>query len=98
MYQKNFFFKTPKEKIKHQMQKEGFSPTIISNEPGFIYHSHQHTETKYLVCLEGSMKVTVNGKSYDFEPGDKLIIKGNTKHSALVGDKGCDFFWAEKII
>jgi len=98
MFQKAFFPKTPHAEIKKEMQKEGFSPTIIRDKPGFIYHPHKHPETKYLVCLNGSMKVTVNGETYDFEPGDKLIIPGNTKHSAVVGKKGCSFFWSEKLV
>ena len=98
MFHKTFFANTPREKIKHAMQEEGFSPLTITDNPGFVYHPHQHAQTKYLVCLEGSMKVTVNSKTYDFEPGDKLIIPGNTKHSALVGENGCVFFWSEKVI
>ena len=80
------------------MQDDGFFPIIITVNPGFIYTSHQHEETKYLVCLEGLMKVTFDGKTVDFKPGDKLIIPGNTQHSALVGGKGCVFFWSEKVI
>jgi quercetin dioxygenase-like cupin family protein len=98
MFHKAFFADTPREKIKQTMQKEGFSPDVITVNPGFIYEPHEHHETKYLVCLEGSMNVKVNGKTYDFEPGDKLIIKGNTQHSAITGKNGCVFFWSEKII
>jgi quercetin dioxygenase-like cupin family protein len=98
MFHKAFFTKIPQGKIEEAMRKDGFSPEIINVPPGFIYEPHGHTETKYLVCLEGSMQVTVKGKMYDFEPGDKLIIDGNTKHSAIVGNKGCVFFWSEKIV
>src|SRR5258706_12075263 len=98
MFHKAFFANISREEIKQKMREEGFSPTSISDKPHFIYHPHLHKETKYLVCLEGSMKVTVKGKIYDFEPGDKLIINGNTKHSAVVGKNGCVFFWSEKIM
>ena len=98
MFFKAFFANASKEKIKRQMQEEGFTPKVISDKAGFIYEPHQHEETKYLVCLEGSMKVTVKDKSYDFEPGDKLIIKGNTQHSGIVGEKGCVFLWSERVV
>lgn len=98
MFYKAHFAKTARTKIKEAMEKDGFTPTVISNDPGYIYEEHEHKETKYLVCLEGSMAVTFLGKTYDFEPGDKLIVPGNTIHSAVVGKKGCVFFWAEKII
>jgi len=52
MFYKGFFAKTPREKIKQAMQKEGFSPIVISDKPGFVYELHEHKETKYLVCLE----------------------------------------------
>ena len=80
------------------MQDDGFNPKLIKDKPGFIYEPHQHPETKYLVCLEGSMKVIVKDKTYDFQPGDKLLIPGNTRHSAIVGKNGCVFFWSEKVI
>lgn len=98
MFQKAFFISIPRKKIIETMQEEGFSPKVITDKPNFIYEQHQHPETKYLVCLEGSMKVTVNGKTYDFKPGDKLMIPGNTKHSGVVGKNGCSFLWSEKII
>lgn len=97
MLQKALFKDVSREKIKQKMQDEGFNPKLIKDKPNFIYEPHQHPETKYLVCLEGSMKVTVKGKDYYFEPGDKLIVSGNTEHSAIVGENGCTFFWSEKI-
>src|ERR1700733_153592 len=97
MFSKAHFAKTPRGKIKKEMEKDGFTPIVIQNDPGYIYEEHKHKETKYLVCLEGAMQVTFNNKTYAFEPGDKLIIAGNTKHSAIVGEKGCSFYWAEKI-
>ena len=99
MLSKNFFPKgTSEEEIKKLIKSEGFDSNLFSNQPGYVYEHHQHPETKLLGCLKGSMKVTVNGKEYDFEPGDKLIITGNTPHKAVVGSKGCVFFWSEKII
>jgi len=98
MFHKAFFADKSRDEIKLAMKDEGFSPLVIKDKPGFVYHPHQHEETKFLVCLEGSMKVTVKDKTYDFEPGDKLIINGNTQHAAVVGNKGCVFFWAEKVI
>jgi len=99
MLQKAFFAKdAPCEAITAAMKREGFEPKLITNAPGFIYETHRHPETKLLVCLEGSMNVKVENEEYLFEPGDKLMIPGDTDHNAVVGDKGCVFFWSEKII
>lgn len=98
MLHKNIFPKgTPREDVVQTISKEGFNPILITDKPGFVYETHQHAESKLIVCLEGSMKVNVNGKNYDFEPGDKLLISGNTPHSAVVGSNGCKYFWSEKI-
>jgi len=98
MFQKAFFKEKSREKIIATMEEEGFSPKLIKDSPNFIYEPHNHPETKYLVCLEGSMKIIINGKEYDFEPGDKLIVPGGTKHSAVVEGNGCTFLWSEKVI
>ena len=80
------------------IRKEGFEPQLITDKPGFIYGTHTHAETKYIACIEGSMKVTINGKCYNFEPGDKIIIGASIPHSGVVGDKGCKYLWSEKVI
>jgi quercetin dioxygenase-like cupin family protein len=43
------------------------------------------------------MEVTVEGKKFHCQPGDKLIINGNVQHSAVAGPQGCGFFWSEKL-
>src|SRR5438309_7332769 len=98
MYKAKYYKTTDRKKIAEEVRKEGFNPIVISDRPHFIYSEHQHPETKLLVFLEGSMDVTVAGKTYHCEPGDKLIVPGNTRHSAVVGDKGCTFFWSEKLM
>ncbi len=44
------------------------------------------------------MEVKVGEETFQCKPGDKLIIPGDTKHSAIVGHDGCEFFWSEKLI
>lgn len=80
------------------MKAEGFNPKLITDAAYFVYEPHQHEETKLIVCLEGSMNVSVKEKIYNFEPGDKIIITANTPHSAVVGSTGCVYYWSEKII
>lgn len=98
MYYPHFYTDLNKKKIGEDVKREGFDPIIFSNEPSFVYSPHEHPETKLLVFLEGSMEVRVGEKTYHCKRGDKLIIPGNTKHSAIVGPEGCIFFWSEKII
>lgn len=99
MLQKSFFPKdTPKHKIIRSVKEEGFDPILIADRPHRVYHKHKHPETKLLVGLEGSMQIKVKGEKFNLEPGDKLIIPGNTFHSAVAGENGCKFYWSEKIL
>ncbi len=98
MYYPKIYKDFKRKQIEAEIKKEGFNPIIISNESGYVYSAHQHPETKLLVFLEGSMEVTIDGKTYHCVPGDKCIVPRNMKHSAVVGKDGCVFFWSEKIL
>ncbi|MBI4080342.1 MAG: cupin domain-containing protein [Candidatus Levybacteria bacterium] len=98
MYKNHAYRDKTENEIRKEILEEGFDPIKISNGSGFVYALHQHPETKLLVFLEGSMDVTVHGETYRCLPGDKMIIPGNTPHSAVVGKEGCIFFWSEKIM
>lgn len=98
MYQQGFYKTIDRKKIAEDARREGFNPILIINKAGFIYSKHKHPETKLLIFLEGGMCVTVDGKHFQCGPGDKMIVPGNTEHSAIVDPDGCTFFWSEKII
>ncbi len=98
MYQKNFYINLSETEIEKKIEEEGFTPMKYENEPGDIYPLHQHPETKLLAFLEGTMEVKVGEENFSCATGDRLIIPGNTPHSAVVGPDGCIFFWSEKMI
>ncbi len=98
MYSKGYYHKLSKEEIKRQIQFEGFNPILISNLPGYIYHNHTHPEIKLLAFISGTMQLTVDGITYECEPGDRVLIKGDVPHSAVVGLDGCTFYWSEKLV
>jgi mannose-6-phosphate isomerase-like protein (cupin superfamily) len=89
---------TSKEEMVEAIKKEGFNPILIREDANYVYEEHQHAETKLIVCVQGSMKVKVRAQEFDFEPGDKLIIPGNTLHSAVCSADGCTYYWSEKIM
>lgn len=95
---KNFYKDQTKEEIIVSIKAEGFHPFTISNSPGYTYDPHVHPETKVLAFLEGSMTVVVDGKEYCCKPFDKLVIPGLVPHSAIIGEQGCMFLWAERIM
>ncbi|MFC1722484.1 AraC family ligand binding domain-containing protein [Patescibacteria group bacterium] len=77
--------------------KMGYNPVVVSNISGYEYFAHQHPESKLLIFIEGSMRVTIANESLECLSGDVLVISGNTMHSATIGNEGCKFFWSEKI-
>ncbi len=98
MHLKNFYSDLTEKEIYKKIKEEGFTPIKISDSPGYVYNEHSHPETKLLAILEGEMKVIVENEKTTLKKGDKLIIPGNTKHSAVIGKDGCIFFWSEKLI
>lgn len=97
MYQAKFYKTMDEERIAKEVEKEGFDPVRITDPADRIYAPHRHPETKLLVFLKGSMEVRVGDQKFDCKRGDKLIIPGNTEHSAIAGPEGCAFFWSEKL-
>jgi quercetin dioxygenase-like cupin family protein len=97
-YRKGAYHNIDHETIAEKVRKEGFDPIMVHDGPGYVYPEHDHPETKLLVFLKGSMRVNVGDESFDCSPGDKLVIPGNTIHSAIAGEQGCTFFWSEKLV
>lgn len=98
MYFKNFYKNLGESEVKKKIKEEGFEPVKIVNSPGDIYSQHSHPETKLLAILKGSMVVKVEEQTYMLKSGDKLVIPSEMTHSAVVGEEGCTFFWAEKLL
>jgi uncharacterized protein YjlB len=69
----------------------GVEPRAWSNGPGDSYAAHEHTTTKLLVCVEGSIVFEVGPEAVAVElvAGDGFILPAGTEHAALVGPRGC---------
>lgn len=96
MYHPKYYEKIDEQDMMQDAAREGFHPIKIINNPGDVYPLHQHSETKLLLFLQGSMDVEVGNQRFPCSAGDKLIIPGNTPHKAVVSSEGCMFLWAEK--
>ena len=98
MHQKQFYKNLSEKEIEKLIRAEDFEPYLISDEAGTAYHKHKHEGIKLLAIIEGDIEVVVDKKRYLCRAGDKLIIPGNTEHSAVAGRKGCTYFWSEKSV
>jgi mannose-6-phosphate isomerase-like protein (cupin superfamily) len=55
--------------------------------PGYTFPMHWHSFTEYTVLISGKGQFTVNGKTYDLEPGSYIVIpaRRTTLRSARPG-------------
>jgi quercetin dioxygenase-like cupin family protein len=61
-----------------------------SNGPHDRYAEHEHPYTKLLYCAEGSIEFRLaDGKTLALDAGDRMVLPAGTRHSAVVGPKGC---------
>ena len=70
--------------------REKLSPHSWSNSPNYEYPIHDHSYTKVIFCLKGEIEFIIHPdkKSYNLNPGDKLVVSTGTIHSAIVGPQG----------
>lgn len=69
----------------------GVSPYAWSNAPGDRYGAHEHATTKLLVCAEGSITFLLgpDADPVELNAGDGMVLPAGTRHSAVVGPRGC---------
>lgn len=83
--------------VRLHVELDGWEPTKLVHAAGHIYRPHKHPEEKLLVILAGSMKLRIGNDWTTLLEGDMAIIPGDMNHEAVIGGKGCTFFWAERI-
>ncbi|HEY1905060.1 MAG TPA: cupin domain-containing protein [Myxococcaceae bacterium] len=50
--------------------------------PGYTFPMHFHSATEYTVLISGKASFTVNGKTYDLEPGGYVVVPAKAHHMA----------------
>lgn len=53
--------------------------------PGFTFPMHWHSAAEYTSVISGKAQFTVNGKTYDLEPGGYIVIPAKAHHTAKCG-------------
>jgi len=48
--------------------------------PGYAFPKHWHSATEYTTVISGKARFTVEGKSYDLEPGSYIVIQPKAHH------------------
>ncbi len=86
------------ERCIQTLEKEGF-PYVYewSDKPGTVYQEHSHQDKVTIFLIEGSIELTINGKTQILKAGDRFNIPPLTPHSAVVGTSGCQYVVGEMI-
>lgn len=95
MFEEGKYKNFSSEKIKSSLEKEGYKPLLIKEDPNDFLESHKHPENHILAVVAGEMKVKTEGKEITMKPGDKLTIHSEVDHAAKFGPDGCKYFWIE---
>jgi mannose-6-phosphate isomerase-like protein (cupin superfamily) len=74
-----------------RLRQAGVDPWSWSNRAGDTYAAHEHATTKLLICAEGSITFFVGAaqESVELEAGRGFVLPSGTRHSAVVGPRGC---------
>jgi mannose-6-phosphate isomerase-like protein (cupin superfamily) len=85
--------------IKERLFREGFSEVNEYNDlPNEVFPEHNHPGDQLLIVLDGSISITMEGKTVNLEAGDELFFPATVNHSAQVGLKGCSYVVGERHV
>ena len=85
-----------KEEIRQKMLVGGFSIINEYSDPANeFFPDHNHPGDQLLIVLEGSISVTMGGKTQILGVGDELFFPAQVIHSAKVGPSGCKYIVGE---
>jgi quercetin dioxygenase-like cupin family protein len=66
------------------MEREGYEVAVFAYREGTVFPEHEHRQAKCDAVLEGVLRITAGGASYDLGAGDRLHLPPGTRHSAEV--------------
>ncbi len=70
------------------LECEGYEVAAYVYREGTTFSEHEHAQDKCDAVLDGVLRVTAGGDSYDLKAGDRLYLPAGTRHTAeVVGRK-----------
>jgi quercetin dioxygenase-like cupin family protein len=76
------------EEVRSELEARGLELRSWSNGPGERYGWHDHSYSKTLVCLAGSIVFHTDDGDVSLGAGDVLELEPGTRHAATVGPDG----------
>ena len=76
------------KRLMRLMELEGYDVLVYTYRPGTVFPAHEHPPEKCDAVLEGILRVTADGETFDLQKGDRLYVPAGTRHAAeVVGEK-----------
>ncbi len=72
------------KRVMRLLEREGYEVAVYAYREGTIFSEHEHAQEKCDAVLEGILRITTGGVSYDLKSGDRLYLPAGTRHSAEV--------------
>jgi quercetin dioxygenase-like cupin family protein len=70
------------------LELEGYDVLVYTYRAGTVFPEHEHARAKCDGVLEGILRVTVGGETFDLAAGDRLYLPAGTRHAAQVIGSG----------
>ena len=76
------------KRLMRLMEFEGYDVLVYTYRAGTVFPEHEHAQAKCDAVLEGVLRVTADGQTFDLRQGDRLYVPAGTRHTAeVVGEK-----------
>ena len=69
------------DRVKADWTREGFSFGVFRDPPGQEWNDFVHSTDEYVVVAEGCLDMSVGNERVIVEPGDRVAIPKNARHS-----------------
>jgi quercetin dioxygenase-like cupin family protein len=79
---------TSEKRMMRLLEFEGYDVLVYTYRPGTVFPEHEHARAKCDGVLEGVLRVTVGGETFDLAAGDRLYLPAGTRHAAQVIGSG----------
>jgi quercetin dioxygenase-like cupin family protein len=76
------------KRLMRTMEFEGYDVLVYTYRPGTVFPEHEHAQAKCDAVLEGVLRVTADGQTFDLRQGDRLYVPAGMRHTAeVIGEK-----------
>ncbi len=79
--------------LKQWVRDRGWTCDVWQDPPGAYHSPHDHPYSHRVLLESGGMVFTVDGETYEMEPGDGLDLPRNVTHEARAGSDRPARYW-----